>query len=91
MKLQDSVWETIIDNFRFEILSVSNMQKIVYFLNNKFFYDNIAEFIDSTTPENINNNEISLLIRYKGTLYNLSAFEKKYLSINRYRKLTKLE
>ena len=90
MNFQNNVYEVIIDNFRFEMLNTANMRRIVYFLNSKFFYDNIAEFIDSTTPEGMNNNEISLLIKYKVILYNLSAFEKNYLKIDRMRKLKKL-
>lgn len=62
MTFYDNLREIIYNNFGYEILCNETMQKIVYLLNNNFFYDNTAEFIDKTTQENMSNGEISLVI-----------------------------
>ena len=92
MKLtQKNVINAIIDGFRYEMNTKENRTRIINELNRLFFPDNIAKFIDVTSEEDVDSGHLSILIEYKGTQYNLLAFEDEYIKIERKRKLIKLE
>lgn len=87
---KEKVVEILIDNFQYEFNTKQKRNQIVYLLNDKFFKDGYAKFVDVTSEEEVDRGEVSLLIEYNGKLYNLLAFENNYLKINRMRKLKKL-
>ena len=87
---KESIISFLLDNYEFELNSEKVRKRMINHLNSTFFYDNIAEFIDSTSDDDMLKGTISLMIRYNDTLYNLLAFEKFFLKINRMRKLNKL-
>lgn len=87
---RQKVIDIIFDNFAYKFNSIQVRNEMICMLNMKFFPDKIAEFVDVTTDEEIDSGEISILIRYKGKLYNLLAFEHMYIKVERLRKLTKI-
>lgn len=87
---KEKVVEILIDNFQYEFNTKQKRNQIVYLLNDTFFKDGYAKFVDVTSEEEVDRGEVSLLIEYNGKLYNLLAFENNYLRINRMRKLKKL-
>lgn len=87
---QKNVMNVILDDFRYEMNSKKNRFGIVDNLNRVFFSDGIATFVDKTSDEDVYNGSISIMIEYKGKLYNLLEFEDMYLKLNRKRKLLKL-
>lgn len=91
MKLnRENIINFLIDNFEFELNNERTRRKMIASLNNVFFYDNIAKFVDTTSDEEIDMGTISLMILYKGTHYNLLAFEQLFTKIERYRKLKEI-
>jgi len=87
---QKAIIDIIIDNFSYEMNTKSTRAKIMNNLNRVFFPDYVAKFIDTTTEGDIDGGTISIMIEYKGTQYNLLAFEDEYVKINRKRKLNKI-
>lgn len=87
---KDKVVEVVIDNFAYDFNTKQKRTQMIYLLNKSFFEDGYAKFVDSTSDEEVDRGEISLLIDYKGKLYNILAFEHEYQRINRMRKLLKI-
>jgi len=87
----ENIANFVINNFLFQMNSQTNRNRIIFDLNRIFFPDNIAEFVDVSSAEDIHRGQISIMILYKGVMYNILAFEEKYLKIERMRKLNKLK
>ncbi len=87
---RDSVFKVILDNYTWAMINPGNRRNIVNFLNNKFFPDNIAEFIDVTTDLDIDMNSIGVEVKYKNIQYNLTEFDRYYKRIERIQKLNKI-
>jgi hypothetical protein len=86
----DLVQRVVFDNFLWTILDQENRRNIVNFLNNEFFPDNIAKFIDISSVQDIDINLIKLEVIYRNIKYNLIEFENHYLKIERYKKLKRI-
>lgn len=85
----------IILKYSNEINTFENRKILFDELNNTFFYDNIAEFIDTSNDYSrfkyISSNELRMMIKYKNTEYNILAFKIDVLpKIIRFRKLIKI-
>jgi len=66
-----------------------NRKSIINELNDIFFYDNIAKFIDYTKDDA---DHLSIVIEYKDTHYNILAYKMEVRQrVERIRKLNKLE
>ena len=87
---RDLVFKVILDNFRWQMINPGNRRNIVVFLNNKFFPDNIAEFVDITTDLDIYMNSICVSVKYKNNEYKLSEFDNYYKRIERTQKLRRI-
>jgi len=87
---RDLVFKVILDNFRWQMINPGNRRNIVVFLNNKFFPDNIAEFVDITTDLDIDMNSICVSVKYKNNEYKLSEFDNYYKRIERAQKLRRI-
>jgi hypothetical protein len=87
---KDLVFKEILDNYTWAMINPGNRRNIVNFLNNKFFSDNIAEFIDITTDLDIDMLSIGLEVKYKNISYKLSEFDNYYKRIERFRKLNRI-
>ena len=90
MKFKNSVEKEILNNYTWAMINPGNRRNIVNFLNNNFFPDNIAEFIDVTGDLDIDMNSIGLEVKYKKISYKLSEFDNHYKMIERLKKLNKI-
>lgn len=86
----DLVQRVVFDNFLWAILDQENRRNIVNFLNNEFFPDNIAKFIDISSVQDIDMKLIKLEVIYRNIQYNLVQFENHYIKIERNRKLKRI-
>lgn len=85
----------IILKYSNELYTFENRKLLFDELNNTFFYDNIAEFIDKSEDYSrfkyISSNELRMMIKYKNNQYNILAFKTDVLpKIIRIRKLLKI-